>query len=354
MLEPPRPPFVDSSGASSSSRSSSPGPTVDGSTVSLQINYVPSKFAAPAVRRRRGASRGLLTRKWGGGTDAFRAGEARIPRPNDDNYDGVDKGVVGRAKWNRFKWVLVVSNTVYTILALASLIFIITAWLDVWEHADVVRVGNRPELVLSTLAASMALLTALVGWAGIMLNNRGFLAVYTFFLWISFALLVIPGYITFKKAKFNLEGKVNKQWSTGLGSMGRLRIQNQLGCCGYFSPFVEATVSQTCYARSVLPGCKKRYWHFEKSILYRWFITIFSFVPVNIGAIVAGLLCSNHITYRFGKGMMPKAYRLSEKSMAVIAGAYAQQLADQYGPDMAEEIMARSYANLNASPSGSD
>lgn len=31
-------------------------------------------------------------------------------------------------------------------------------------------------------------------------------------------------------------------------------LQDQLQCCGYYSPYVEATVSQTCYARSVLPG----------------------------------------------------------------------------------------------------
>jgi hypothetical protein len=35
-------------------------------------------------------------------------------------------------------------------------------------------------------------------------------------------------------------------------------------------------------------------------------------------------LCSNHVTYRFGKGMMPKAYRLSMNSMAVIMDNYAK------------------------------
>jgi hypothetical protein len=36
--------------------------------------------------------------------------------------------------------------------------------------------------------------------------------------------------------------QVNQAWSQGLGAAGRLTIQNQLGCCGYFSPFIEATV----------------------------------------------------------------------------------------------------------------
>ncbi|KAJ7767320.1 hypothetical protein B0H16DRAFT_1521762, partial [Mycena metata] len=83
-----------------------------------------------------------------------------------------------------------------------------------------------------------------------------FLTVYTFLLWIAFGLLVVPGYITYKHRTLNLEAKVNQQWSQELGAAGRLTIQSVLGCCGYFSPFVEATVSATCYSRSILPGCK--------------------------------------------------------------------------------------------------
>jgi len=143
-------------------------------------------------------------------------------------------------------------------------------------------------------------------------------------LWLVFAMLVTPGYITYKRKTFNLEGKINAEWSRSLGTAGRLRIQNQLGCCGYFSPFVEATVSQTCYARSILPGCKKAYLDFEELILTRWYTVAFAIVPLHIGIMVAALLCSNHVTYRFGKGMMPKAYRLSMNSMAVIMDNYAK------------------------------
>ena len=247
-------------------------------------------------------------------------------------------------------------------------------WFDVWKHADVVRVGNRPELILSTMAASLGVLTAMVGWPGVLLNNRSFLAVYTFMLWLCFALLVTPGYITYRRRTFNLEGKINAEWSRSLGAAGRLRIQNQLACCGYFSPFVEATVSQTCYARSMLPGCKKPYLQFEQLVLTRWYTVAFAIVPMHIAIIVAGLLCSNHVTYRFGKGMMPKAYRLSMNSMAVIMDNYAKyvppppslpfnstltfpslpfpsllhsQLAEQYGTDVASEVMARSRSQLN-------
>lgn len=164
----------------------------------------------------------------------------------------------------------------------------------------------------------------MIGWAGILLNNRAFLAVYTLLLWISFGLLVTPGYMTYKRKTFNLEGKVNAQWSRNLNVSNRLIIQNILECCGYYSPFVEATVSAKCYSRSMLPGCKGPYLDFERLILMRWFTIVFSLVPLHLACIVAALLCSNHITYRFGKGMMPKAYRLNPAAMAAIMDTYAR------------------------------
>jgi hypothetical protein len=210
-----------------------------------------------------------------------------------------------------------------TIYSLAALVVCLLTWFDVWKHADVIRTGNRPELILSTFAASIGIFTSVIGWAGILLNNRSFLAWYTFFSWITFAFLVTPGYMTYKRRTFNLEGKVNAQWSQKLGAEGRMRIQNQLQCCGYFSPFVEATVSQTCYARSILPGCKLPYLQYERYILKRWYAAVFILVPVHISVMVAALLCSNHINYRFGKGMMPEAYRLNLSTMAVIMENYA-------------------------------
>ena len=204
------------------------------------------------------------------------------------------------------------------------MIFLLCTWFDVWAHADIIRVGNRNELVISTIASCLGIITSLIGWAGILLNNRSFLAVYTFLLWICFTLLVVPGYTTFKRRNFNLDGKVNFQWANDFGINDWLRIQNQLNCCGFFSPFVEAAVSQVCYSRSVLPGCKGPYMEFERFVLERWYTIAFGLVPFQIAVIVVGLLCSNHITYRFGKGLMPKAYRLSMNSMAVIMDNYAR------------------------------
>jgi hypothetical protein len=87
---------------------------------------------------------------------------------------------------------------------------------------------------------------------------------------------------------------------------------------------VEATVSPLCYARSIFPGCKNRYLKLERSVLETWYTIAFSLVPAHILIIVASLLCSNHITYRFGKGLTPKRYRLDLGSMAVIMDEYAR------------------------------
>jgi len=357
-LDPPVVPFVGN--GSVSKRGSN-----DSSNLSLTVNYLPSKFSSTLLspggnltRKRKGGKSGMdpVVPKRGGGVEAFRSGEARMPGQGDDDYDGMQGGWFGgkeggrttpkRLRWNRFKWILFVANIVLTTYSLLTLVFCLLTWFNVWTHADIVRVGNRPELVISTLAASFAVLTSVVGWAGILLNNRSFLAVYTFLLWLTFAFIVVPGYISYRRQAFNLQGKVNAQWSRQLGAAGRSRIQNLLNCCGYFSPFVEATVTQTCYARSVLPGCKKPYLDFEHMVLTRWYIASFSIVPLHIGVILAGLLCSNHVTYRFGKGMMPKAYRLSLNSMAVIMDNYANQLAEQYGSDVASEILSKSRSTL--------
>ena len=328
-----------------------PLPTADSS--SLSINYLPTKFGAGLVSRRRYGKELSVSEvpKPGGGRDAFKANESRMPGHGDEDYEGVQgawfrpnatKGPVLR--WTRFKWIMFFANALVwsfsinflgsvaehpphsqlTIYSMVALIFCLLTWFLVWDRADVVRTGNRVELITSTFAASVGIVTSLVGWAGILLNNRGFLAWYSFLLWICFAFLVTPGYITYKKRTFNLEGKINSQWSKDLGAVGRLAIQNQLGCCGYFSPFVLATVSQSCYARSALPGCKGPYMRYERIILRRWYAVAFSLVPLHLFVTISALLCSNHVTYRFGKGMTPLAYRLDLGSMAVLMNNYAE------------------------------
>jgi len=349
MADPPPGPFFSPASISLADNASN---------LSLTVNYLPSKFSSSMLdpggpRRRKGKGGDLKFPKRGGGVDAFRTGANRIPgREDEDEWARSKPGRPKKMKWTFFKWILFVANVLLSIYSLTSLIFCLLTWFDVWTHSDVLRVANRPELITSTIAASTGILTSLLGWAGILLNNRAFLAIYAFMLWITFAFLVVPGYITYRRREFNLEGKVNDEWSRDLGTDGRLRIQNQLGCCGYFSPFVEATISATCYARSILPGCKADFLHFERLVLQRWYIAAFSLVPVHIFVMVSALLCSNHVTYRFGKGMMPPAYRMTESTLNVIKKAYVDQLSQQYGSEIAKDVLARTGNPLSAtSPS---
>jgi len=367
-LEPPALPFASNASVRSGSANSRTGSPLlrPQSTQSLSINYLPTKFSDAVlyngIKNRRKSGVVHLGPKPGGGREAFRSGEARMPGEGDEDYDGVQGSFFGkeggrtpaRLRWNRFKWTLFLSNFLFSAYSLAGIIFVLITWFNIWKHADVVRVGNRNELILSTVAAGLGIITSITGWAGILLNNRSFLAVYTFLLWICFAILVTPGYMTYKKRNFNLDGKVNFQWGRDFGISEWLRIQNSLDCCGFFSPFVEAAISQVCFSRSVLPGCKGPYMDFERLVLERWYTVVFGLVPFQIAVIVVGLLCSNHITYRFGKGMMPKAYRLSMGSMAVIMDNYASQLAEQYGEEVATDVIARSRSNLQVDTLSAD
>ncbi|KAF7356143.1 Tetraspanin Tsp2 [Mycena venus] len=300
-------------------------------STSLSLNYVPTKFSDALVvggarRRRVGKEAALPAMARGGGVDAFRKGEARVADDRDDLHPPAHR------------------RGLYTVFALVGLVGMILIWLDILNKSDVIRVANRTELVFSTLAAAVAVFTCVFGWAGVMLNNRSFLAFYCFFLWFSFAFLVTPGYLTYRRHHLNLEGKVNFEWSETFDIDARRRIQNALGCCGYFNPYVEASISATCYARSVLPGCKGPFFSFEHHLLKTWYITVFSLVAFHITLIAASLLCSNHVTYRFGKGMMPKAYRLNAEAVAAIMDNYATQLAEDYGPDVAAAFVTHSRA----------
>ncbi|KAJ6480961.1 hypothetical protein C8R45DRAFT_831759 [Mycena sanguinolenta] len=336
----------------------------DANRVSLSINYAPSKFSdalaqGPRRRRRANNSSGLSTSLGkgangklkraptlarGGGVDAFRRGEARMPDDRDDlNPPEARQGWFDRTeqmgRWTRFKLILFVFNIVYTFLSLGALITTLLIHTNLITHSTVIITANSTALTLSTLAAAAALFTSVFGWAGVMMNNRSILAFYCLFLWVSFGLCVTPGYVVYKQYSLNLQGKLNLAWSEDFDVDARRTIQNALGCCGYFSPFVEASISARCYARSVLHGCKGPFFQFEHKILYRWFTIVFSLAGFNIMVIVASLLCSNHVTYRFGKGMMPKRYQLTEEAVGIILSEWAGVVGEGYGDEAAERFV---------------
>ena len=131
-LEPPSAPFAS---RADSFRSLSPkndlSPTDKHLSTSLSINYLPSKFSNTIVtkRRRNGKGADYMMPKQGGGREAFKSNEARMPGEGEDDYDGVDVGLFGgkeggrsrpKGHWNRFKWCLFVANSIVRALSSVS------------------------------------------------------------------------------------------------------------------------------------------------------------------------------------------------------------------------------------------
>lgn len=223
---------------------------------------------------------------------------------------------VRQGKWNKFKWTLFAANFLLTCYTIAGFIAIMLTWSTYFPYSSALLVVNRTELTLGTIAMALCIITAIIGWTGILLNNRAFLSVYAVMLWISLAFIVAPGYIAYKRRTFNLAGKMNHFWSRELTIPGRRKVQTVLKCCGYYSPFIEAAADgNRCYARSELPGCKASLIDFQRDALLNIYVSAFSLVPAHLACVVITMLCANHITFRFGKGTTPKRYRIDDQTI---------------------------------------
>lgn len=214
-------------------------------------------------------------------------------------------------RWTTFKWCLLFSVCTVFAYGVAGLACAILTWFRTWAQADVMYVADNDILILITLAASIMVFTALVGISGVFLNSRPILATYTLLLWPAFLSLVVVGYISYKRATFALDHKLNLSWSQYYTPLGRLLIQNSLRCCGFYSPLHEGMPSKRCYPRTPLPGCKGKLYRFEHENLGMIWSVAFTLAGLHIINIVVALLCANHITRTFGKGITPKQYRLS-------------------------------------------
>lgn len=133
-LDPPNAPFASGGLGTSSIGSGSSSPTTRNSgEVSLTVNYLPTKFstsmlAGGGTRKRKNGKKMEPVEpkvpKRGGGVEAFRSGEARMPSEGDEEYDGTwfggnpkDPGPTSKKlRWNRFKWLLFLANTMACIL----------------------------------------------------------------------------------------------------------------------------------------------------------------------------------------------------------------------------------------------
>lgn len=87
----------------------------------------------------------------------------------------------------------------------------------------------------------------MVGLTGVLLNSRPILAFYNLLLWPTLLSMCLVGYTSYKRGNLQIDRKLNQTWSQFLDDEERLRIQNSLKCCGYFTP---ARQSEFCSAPS--------------------------------------------------------------------------------------------------------
>ncbi|KAH9971449.1 hypothetical protein BJV74DRAFT_783673 [Russula compacta] len=220
-------------------------------------------------------------------------------------------GINWVGQWTPHKWSLLASVTTVFLLGLTFLVFSLLTWFAAYSLAPVLLITDSPALILLTISSSLLLFASLVGITGTLLNSRPIIAVYVLLLFPSFLSSISVGYLTYKKANFSLDAKVSEAWNLWYSPGARSVLQGAFSCCGWSSPYHGAAASGTCYTRSPLPGCHGPLVTFERDTLSSAAGVVFCLVPLHLLNIVTGLLCGNHVTHRFGKGVMPARYRLT-------------------------------------------
>lgn len=179
-----------------------------------------------------------------------------------------------------------------------------------WPNAEVMCLADNDILILTMLTATLLLLAALTGITGTLLNARPLLAIYTLLLAPALLALLTVGYTAYKRSEFALDRKLSLAWSQYYAPPARLALQSALSCCGFTDPLHEATPGAHCFPRTPLPGCKGALLRFEHANLTAVWRAAFGVLPLHLVNVVTALLCANHVNVRFGKGLMPRAYRL--------------------------------------------
>lgn len=196
-------------------------------------------------------------------------------------------------------------------------------------------VADGDILILATLCASILLLAALVGLTGTLLNSRPLLAIYALLLWPALVSLLSIGYISYKRANFSLDRKLNLAWSQWYTNAGRAVIQDSLRCCGFTDPTHEAFygsgMAGGCFPRSLRPGCKGPLLRLERENLGSLWHAAFSAVPLHMINIIVSLLCVNHVTRSFGTGLIPRGYRLRVSDVKADARRLLEHFAHDRG-----------------------
>ncbi|ORX36065.1 hypothetical protein BD324DRAFT_682202 [Kockovaella imperatae] len=246
-------------------------------------------------------------------TTAYLRHVAKFPMSNVGGRD---------EEWTLFKWILLVSILSVLIYGLAGMCWAMLivlrseqewTWtglmISVKADSSVTMVSDPDIVIFLTLASVLCIFSFLVGLTGILLNSRPILAFYNLLLWPTFLSMAIVGYTAYKRGNLQLDRKLNQAWSRAFSDKDRLTIQNELSCCGYYTPYHDAAYSQQCYPRAQLPGCKLPWAAYEAQSLRGFSDMAFSILAFHLLNIIVALICSNHVDVTFGRGLVPPRYR---------------------------------------------
>ncbi|KAI0036272.1 hypothetical protein K488DRAFT_41460 [Vararia minispora EC-137] len=235
--------------------------------------------------------------------------------------EGKGLGIEGWGKWTTHKWVLLFSIITVFTCAMMGLVISVLTWFAAYPAAPVVLVTDVPCVVLLTFSSSLLLLASVFGFAGTLLNSRPILAVYVLLLIPAATSLVSVGYVSYHKSIYSLDGKLSEAWNDFYTPAQRALLQGALKCCGWVDTTHMALSSGVCFPRAALPGCRDVLGAYERRALATLYGIVFSLVPLLLVDVAAGVLCANHVTHRFGKGITPKQYRLNVGDVIALSRA---------------------------------
>ncbi|KAK9766116.1 hypothetical protein K7432_005047 [Basidiobolus ranarum] len=211
----------------------------------------------------------------------------------------------GIKSWGKFKWLLIVANTLLFIISMCILFIAIITYGKGYVRAEVLSTGNTSLVGLIMAIGIVGLTNSILGYYGIYKNSRRALAIWTLILWILLVMYMVVGYLAYKRSLWNLRAKLGHQWRN-FDYQERIIIQNNLHCCGFKGPFDHAALSNKCYLRSLLPGCLGKFYRFSAMALKIIFIAAFTLLVPILATIFIGTLASNHINNKFNRDPPPR------------------------------------------------
>ncbi|KAG0032200.1 hypothetical protein BGZ81_011455 [Podila clonocystis] len=184
------------------------------------------------------------------------------------------------------------------------------AWTKPFLDSGIMMIANRHLLLLMMAAAPLGIFVALIGFVGILSQNRKVLSIYTILLWPLFGLITAVGYICYRRLHVSLYQKLKFSWINEYSRDDRLVIQNALSCCGFRSLGDYPSYDLHCFPRAPLPACESRFIQYQQDLLSTASSAAFILVPVQLVVMIIALLCSNHVDhlYRSAYPITPRLY----------------------------------------------